>query len=731
MLRASSAIFAFAFVRPIVVAICTAIVGGAMNAQPLFGQSVDFTDGKSLPLANEANLLKSRELIRDKNWLPAARQMLEMIETSGDKLFLVDTSNQCRVFCDGVTRAHLQVCQWSNDAPEALSAFRDLIDAEAQTIFEQAQKARDINGLRVVARKYFSSSVGDAACNQLAAIEFEKGDFLSAARLWDALIRVEDFPSQSLVQYPDSSLSQLKLMTSSMSASLFASDFENASNKLKLLRRNYPDSKFDFLGKSELSVADLQQEFDAAKSEMNLPSKTRFADTTLNGWLDIRGRPSWTFPLEQQTNSKSPFWGLFPPVAEPTDQSLATFATIDRQKIYWNDTHHVYQVDGQFRGEASASLESKRIWSTPFPKEVSQTERKRLGRPVFDLEINDGKLFARMGDPRTSYRNDALTRNRSYLVGLDLAQDGTLLPGFPLENEDPRVEFDATPVHRQGYLYVSTRRTFRDNASAQITVQCLELSPSNRANRPRIVWERKLVSAESNNRGLWDEVSQSQLLLVDRQLICVGSGFVVSLDTGNGKVQWVCDYIRDRFGYTLEEQARTNGSREIVRKQDQIIFHEGSLYVAPSDSDFLFCISIATGRCRWKAEFSNVAHLLGVTESHLIASGHRLNWIDTKTGRLSARFPSASPDTPLGYGLPNYRGMGKGAIEGQYIYWPTLNNIFVLGTHLNQRQQNQTSEPVLFRIIDLNSRKTTGGNLHVENGIMLLTNEREIKSFTE
>lgn len=705
-------------------------------------QIVEFKDGKSLPLANESSLLRAEELIGDENWLAAAQEVIQVIEDPGEKLFVIDGATEAtatessanlskRRFVNGKMRGQMILCDWAKQAPRALAAYRDLVEAESVELFENAKQKNDKSGLRRVALRYFASEVGDDATWLAAENEFEMGHFVVAAGLWDSLITIEGFPANSILRYPDTDYSQSALAIRSLEASLLGLDFDLAATKLGVVGKEFPNEKFRFLGSEGLDMAALRHAFEMEKQSLvEQQSKT-------SRWLDIQGRPLWISKLEKQPRNQSPFPS---PFSDTGTRGLATMPIVNRDRVYWCDSHHIYSREsfakvesdsntvGAINANNSAAIQgsAKKIWSTLFPNKVVSAERNRLGRPVFELEISYDKLFARMGDPRTSYRNDQITRNRSYLIGLDLAGGGSVLPGFPVENEDPRVEFDATPAHCDGHLFLSLRRTFRDNASGQNTIRCIELSPSNRADKQKVVWERQVFAAESNNRGVWDEVTRSRLLILEDSVIFCCSGFVVSLQKNTGEVNWVSEYFRDRYEFSREEGQRGQTLGPVVRSSEQMVAKNGRLYLAPSDSSSLLCFDALTGICKWKVPFQNATHLIGVEQGNLIVCGNSLHWVNIQNGKLTARFPSGSSETGLQYGTPSCRGVGKASIDNGFIYWPTVNQIFVFDTQLDKRRI-----PSLRQIIDLVDRASTGGNLWVENGIMLLANEGELKAFVE
>jgi hypothetical protein len=104
--------------------------------------------------------------------------------------------------------------------------------------------------------------------------------------------------------------------------------------------------------------------------------------------------------------------------------------------------------------------------------------------------------------------------------------------------------------------------------------------------------------------------------------------------------------------------------------------------------------------------------LLGVGGGHLIASGHRLYWIDLYSGQIAGSFPSRVQDA--------LRGYGRGILAGQHVYWPTRERIFVFDQH-NMRQVRQP--------IDLAPIGMTGGNLVIVDNVLLITSADKLAAF--
>src|SRR5205807_2315337 len=120
-------------------------------------------------------------------------------------------------------------------------------------------------------------------------------------------------------------------------------------------------------------------------------------------------------------------------------------------------------------------------------------------------------------------------------------------------------------------------------------------------------------------------------------------------------------------------------------------------------------LEAATGQLAWAmppGASDDAMHLMGVAEDILLAGGDHLYWIDAHTGRLMTQFPRGS----LGgadAAAPSSRGLGRGVLAGNHVWWPTRESIFVFDARLTASDFG--SQPTLIREIPLTSRGASGG----------------------
>jgi hypothetical protein len=135
--------------------------------------------------------------------------------------------------------------------------------------------------------------------------------------------------------------------------------------------------------------------------------------------------------------------------------------------------------------------------------------------------------------------------------------------------------------------------------------------------------------------------------------------------------------------------------------------------VAPADTPSIFAIDAHTGQILWKAdELPDALHLLGVVRQNLIVSGHRLSALDLRTGKLKFTWPESQ--------TAGIRGMGRGLVAGDEVFWPTRNEIYVIHGVTGA----QCRQP-----IRLNPISDRGANLAAANGRLIVAGQDKLMVF--
>lgn len=145
--------------------------------------------------------------------------------------------------------------------PEGKQAYRLFYDAKAKQLLEQIQNPEagkvldEVSELRKIVDQYFITSVGDRAADMLGDLYFERGDFVAAARTWDSI----------LVNYPESSISKVKLHAKKAAALARAGRMDGFDVEVAIVKDQFPGqaltaggkemSATEFLASMEQSVA--------------------------------------------------------------------------------------------------------------------------------------------------------------------------------------------------------------------------------------------------------------------------------------------------------------------------------------------------------------------------------------------------------------------------------------------------------------------------------------------
>jgi outer membrane protein assembly factor BamB len=143
------------------------------------------------------------------------------------------------------------------------------------------------------------------------------------------------------------------------------------------------------------------------------------------------------------------------------------------------------------------------------------------------------------------------------------------------------------------------------------------------------------------------------------------------------------------------------------------MYHDGLLIVAPSDTPAIFALDADSGQMVWTTDkLPDALHLLGVAQQNLVVSGNRLSVLDVRSGEIRFVWPESEH--------AGIRGMGRGAVAGEEIFWPTRTEIYVL--HVATGAQTRT--PISLRAISEN-----GANLAAANGRLIVAGREHLMAF--
>ncbi len=642
--------------------------------------------------------------------------------------------------------------------PEALALYRQQVDAQAKRWFDDGVRRRDAELLTRILQQAFVSSHGDDALSKLGEWAWERGDYSTARKYWTMLAppakRPANVPDNQnpdkeagekilsphemlpVLRYPDTNIKPELVLARLVLCSIAEGNFWRARLELDACQQQFDQIEGTLAGREGNLVEILEQEFANVRKWKPVGSSANWnsfasgmrrngsapADISLN-------RPLWSVALSPER--------LPVPNPRPALGSHSWprhFPVICNNRLFVNDANTILAFD-LATGEPAwpielpateeesnepeiSRLDSERretaiIYPSPWSPALKNPlpERPIVGVPRYTMTISGGRLFARMGSPVSGRARNELRALRSEIVCLDLDRgEGTLLwklaagdvQQADAQQNEEAWSFEGSPVVRGEQAYVVMRKM---TPQIQINVVCLNASDG------RVIWNQQacaIVGQTSDNENLVDHLLLA--LADDRLFLSTNRGAVCALATSDGTLEWVITYESQPPKTILERSdPKLNGLLSPLVHGDQV-------FVAPTDSSFLFALQAETGRLLWQRKLEDrLEHLIGVRQRELIVSGRSLWSLDYYNGNMIWKY--VVRETELA-------GYGRGMMTPTQTWWPQREAIEVF--HFDQstnrlfKQRHELRSQFGF---------VRGGNLLVSDGYLVITQEDRITVF--
>lgn len=222
-----------------------------------------------------------------------------------------------------------------------------------------------------------------------------------------------------------------------------------------------------------------------------------------------------------------------------------------------------------------------------------------------------------------------------------------------------------------------------------------------------VQWRRMICSADTPAQNNYDEITHNLLTLVgDTIYFNTNLGAVAAIAKHDGEIRWITTYRRS-------SAADLNDSpSHFFRNLTPCVYDRGWIFTAAADNSHILGLDAASGLLQWETtDGVEAVHLLGVVDDNLLASGDHQWWINTISGRAAAVWPDG--DSP--------RGFGRGAIVRGSVLFPTNSaNDFKIQL-LNVADGRPTREIELY-----NTRGVTGGHLIAVENALLIAGSNEL-----
>lgn len=670
--------------------------------QPAVSPPQRFRESVSIPTESAAvrQLETIRLLLTEEEWPRAVEKLRFISDRHGQSLVSMEPGRYLNVDL----ACNLLAARFPHDA---LAAYRKQIDPQAREWFERGRDTRNPVLLHNVVRRAFVSSYADDALFLLGEWAWERGDIAAARRHWEQLIPL---PANALVQqatvplrYPDTNIDRALILARLVLCSAMEGDLDRARLERQAFADLHPNAAGELAGRKG-NLAEILADLLVQAEDWNYPAPPVENDTfagnpernaVLPRGIDVGAR-KWSVQL----GADSPI-RRFRRLQQPRTNTLSYFPVAYKNVVLVNDASQIRAIDVR-TGKAAWPIDkddSGVIYPTLAGDDLIQPTRLAVGVPRYTMTVDDGRLFAKMGTPITGWARIELRRPPSNLICLDLEKQGKLNWLVSADELGPGWAFEGSPVVLDNRVYVALRRAL---PQTQLNVACYNASSG------KLNWNRSVCAAVNELGDAANLISHHLLTLGDRSVYyATHLGAVASLNMTDGAPEWVVTY-ESRLPQTREELNDPNKSG-----LTPCLYHDGIVFTAPNDSSELLAIDAETGVLHWTQPLEGLRHLLGTAQGVLIVGGDRLWGLDVMTGAIRWQ---------VGYSDSRSAGYGRGLLAGEWVYWPTREEIFVV---------HQRSGAIRRRISLLPLRGETGGNLSIIQGHLLIARPEQLVAFGE
>ena len=608
---------------------------------------------------------------------------------------------------------------------EALRVYRDRIDGEAGHLFRIGSESLDPEPLRRIVETLFCSTWGDDAAELLADLSFQDGRFDEALTLYRRLAPADGTPQPPGSTYPDPDVDLARVAAKALLCRAAMADTPEPSD-LERFEASYPEARGRLAGRDDAYAEIVRKAL--------IEDGLRHADAQDERWSTFAGSPArtklvpdpidpgtlvWSIPLRtpldpsSNINAVPPRFGLGPTVE---DGPPPFFPVLLGDELLLTDGREVlgYPLDGGIDDGRTAPEPS---WRVSFGDGAPTAARPTFGIERHTITVHGDLIFARLGPLGIEVRGrNAASAPSTSVVAIDRRSAGAIrwrrtpeqVMGVPPDafggpGMGTQLAFGGAPLADDHGVYITL---LKPGAQSLTWAACLE--PRTGATR----WLRFVCAGTTRTFAREDGFRNQGLIFnpdLGHRLLTLGGstlyyqtdlGALAAIDARSGRLKWLATYPRD---------LGTPGGTPGDAGHNPAMIAGDLVIVAPEDSDLVLAFRRSSGTLAWAAEpGGRVAHLLGVGEGNVVATGDSVWTIDAANGALRSRWPE---------GRSVEQGHGRGLLAGGEIYWPTRDRLYIL--------DQGTGLPVERPPIMLRERfGCGGGNLVAGDGYLAIA-ERE------
>jgi outer membrane protein assembly factor BamB len=601
--------------------------------------------------------------------------------------------------------------------------YRQRVETESKRLLVLGWKHRDSAPLRQLVDEMFGSAASAEALDLLGDLAFERGEFDEARAWWRRLAPLPPADGLPLERSPlrlagPLRVDRVRVEAKQILALGFQGLLTQAQEELNRFHERHPRARGTLAG----SDGPYSETLQAALGQVIKAGLANNADPwlTFGGAADRNNIRTVCPPATLWEDG--PRWRVnLPPLDRPrTASKEKVLDPADRNAPLRRTALHPVIVGTQVLVADADSVTSfhletgKRLFRYDLKSAglgtTSGAERKDPS-PRFTLTVEGKRAYARLGRQRLAPRRGGETEESSYLVCLDLAEPAR--PDRQREKWHVRAGadefFEGAPVVRAGRAYIAVSRL----SGKRVTTAIHCYDPLG-----RLRWSRDVCEIPEFDDGAAPRYRQNLLTWAGNQLVyCTHTGAVLAVDPWTGQTLWVVRY--PSHGPLTPEGAPT------PRDLAPCVYEDGRVFIAPLDSDRLFCLEACSGRVLWERDGLEIVHVLGATHGRLLLTvRHGLQALDAGSGLTLWQQPSEG----------RLVGQGRGLIAGSWLLWPTHDPKLPLraltiaeGRQQKGDEENPFTEPAVFDPTQL--RLIPAGNLAFGNGCLVVAGADELVAF--
>lgn len=538
----------------------------------------------------------------------------------------------------------------------------DAREGLARPALEKALAGIDEAGLRRVVEEQYGSPAAALAADALGDLAFDRGDFATAAS-WYGLLPAAD-PARARAKhllarlFAHKRLGPLAVTPPALRRDLdaFTRDHAAAAGKLAGRDGKYADT-LAAVGRDrglEVPPGDGWPTFagDAARSRQ-LPVEEHLADRL----AILSRRPFVRVNLDSRRAGAGPDL----PLGNRANAGVALYPAIAGGRVYFADARYLTAVDlrtGDVREMFDASTllpTAARERTFPYPDYYRAS-----------VTVAEGHVLARFGAVAVQDERGPMKGPppESAIVCLRLDPDGAARVAWSAKlSGEPPTLFEGAPLVHQGRAYVAVTRVQGDRT--QTAIRCYALDAAGDA--PPL-WSRDVCETPELSGGRVRRLHHLLTLAGPNVVYASHSGAIVALDALTGQRVWARRYKsaprENRFPLPGGE------GQPAIHDLAPPLFADGRVFVAPTDSDTMFCLDPWTGTAVWQRDGLQPVHLLGACQDRLVfTTPAGLRAVDALDGGDKA-----------GWALPVDRlpPLGRGQLVGDVVLWPTVRGMRVV-----------------------------------------------------